>query len=123
MKTEIQITFENDYIKIIANGEKDFDIVKKIWSRAVETCVTNDCYKILGISNSTKAVSITDGYKHSELFRELGINYKYRIAWVELNSKMIENTQFIETVLQNRGLPGKLFKNIEDAKNWLLNDF
>ena len=74
-------------VKIISNGEKSFDLAKKVWSRAVETCVTHNCYKILGI------------------------------AWVELNSKVIEKHHFIETVLQNHGLPGKLFKNIKEVKN------
>ena len=122
MKTEIEVTFENDYIKIITIGEHNLDIARKIWSKAVETCVSHNCYKILGIANTTKPISILDGYDHSELFRELGINHKYRIAWVELNSKVIEKYKFIETVLQNRGFPGKLFKDIKEAKNWLFND-
>lgn len=77
IKTEIEVTFENDYVKIISNGEKNLDLAKKIWSRAVETCVTNDCYKILGIANTTKPISTMDGYYHHKLFRELGLNYKY----------------------------------------------
>jgi len=122
MKTEIKVTFENNYVKIITNGEHNFDIAKKIWSTAVETCASHNCFKILGIANTTIPMSTVDGYNHAELFSEMGIDNKYQIAWVEKNSKVIEKYQFIETVLRNRGFPGKLFKDIKDAKNWLFND-
>ena len=122
MKTEIEVTFENDHVKIITSGEHSIDTARKVWSKAVETCVAQNCYKILGISNSTIPVSTIDGYDHADLFRELGINHKYRIAWVEQNSNMVEEYRFVETVLQNRGLPGKLFKDIKEARNWLFND-
>ena len=122
MKTEIEVTFENDYVKIIFNGEKNLDLAKKVFSRVVETCVTHNCYKILGIANTIKPISTIDMFDVKDLFYELGLNYKYRIAWVELNPKVIEKIRFNETVLQNRGLPGKLFNNINEAKNWLLND-
>ena len=122
MNTEIEITFENDYVKIIFNGEKNFDLAKKVFSRAVETCVAHNCYKILGVANTTKPISTIEGFDLKDLFHELGLNYKYRIAWVELNPKVIEKIRFNETVLRNRGLPGKLFKDINEAKYWLLND-
>ena len=122
MKTEIEVTFENDYVKIIFNGEKNLDLAKKVFSRAVETCVTHNCCKILGIANTTKPISTIEMFDVKDLFNEFGLNYKYRIAWVELNPKVIEKIRFNETVLQNRGLPGKLFKDINEAKNWLLND-
>ena len=93
-----------------------------MFSRAVETCVAHNCYKILGVANTTKPISTIEGFDLKDLFHELGLNYKYRIAWVELNPKVIEKIRFNETVLRNRGLPGKLFKDINEAKYWLLND-
>jgi hypothetical protein len=57
--------------------------------------------------------------EHADLFRRLGIDSKYRIAWVELNPLVHEAASFTEVVLSNRGLPGKLFNNPEDAKHWL----
>ena len=122
MKAEFKFTFKKNYVEIIVNGEPSFELTDKLWSGAVEFCIANDCYRILGIANATKPISITNGYNHHEVFRKLGINHKYRMAWVELNldSKVIENYQFTETVLQSRGLPGKLFVDVEEAKKWLL---
>ena len=122
MKAEFKFTFKKNYVEIIVNGEPSSDLTDKLWSEAVEFCVANDCYRILGIANAAKPISIVNGYNHHEVFLKLGINHKYRIAWVEMNldSTVIENYQFIETVLINRGLPGKLFEDVEEAKNWLL---
>ena len=122
MENEFKVTFENDYVKVISNGEKNSDFAKKVWARTVEICLANNCYKILGIANTTKPISISEGYNHHEFFPKLGINYKFRIAWVELNSAFLENTRFIETVLNNRGLPGKMFTDIDEAKKWLLTE-
>ena len=122
MKTEIEVTFENDYVNIIFNGEKNLDLAKKVFSRAVETCVTHNCYKILGIANTTKPISTIEMFDFNDFINELGFNYKYRMAWVELNPKVFEIIRFNETVLKNRGIPGKLFNDINEAKNWLLND-
>ena len=57
-----------------------------------------------------------------ELFQRLGITHKYRIAWVELNPKTSATTPFIETVLSNRGFPGRLFSDASKAKKWLLKE-
>ena len=70
MKTEIKVTFENNYVKIITNGEHNFDIAKKIWSTADETCVSHNCYKILGIANTTKPLAsiINQHHENTSLF-------------------------------------------------------
>ncbi len=60
-----------------------------------------------------------DGYDHAEMFRELGITGEFRIAWAELSDDAREATRFVETVLSNRGMPGKLFSSEEDARRWL----
>ncbi len=63
---------------------------------------------------------VLDGYRHADLFRKLGIGRKYKIAWVELNEDAKDATYFIDTVLFNRGLPGRLFDTVLEATEWLL---
>ena len=122
MKHELIITFEKTFVQVISNGEKSYQSSSKIWPTVVKVCKENNCFKILGIATTTKPPSTTDSVRHSELFHELDINIKYQIAWVELNPEAFESIKFIETVLYNRGLPGKLFKDIDEAKTWLLSD-
>jgi hypothetical protein len=120
MKNEFVITFEKDHIKVISNGDKDYNSASKLWSAIKEKCEEHNCFKVLGIANSEKYFDTMEAFSHAELFSELGIKHKYRIAWIELNPKAIETVKFIETVLSNRGLPGRVFPNEEEAREWLL---
>lgn len=114
------ITFEGDHIRVESHGEKNIDWSRKLWAAVVEACVENDCYKVFGISESQNVMSIMDGFDHVSLFRELGINTKYRIAWVESNPAAVKTVKFIDAALFNRLLPGRVFKTEAEAKTWLL---
>ena len=122
MKKEIIITFEGAYVQVVANGDKDFEYATELWTSVVKACQQYDCLKILGISTTGKPLKTMEAYQHAELFRELGLTHDYRIAWVELNPDAYETTYFVETVLVNRGFPGRLFEDEVQAKKWLLDD-
>ena len=120
MQNELTVTFEGDHIHVIADGDKDFEFSEKLWSTVAELCRKHNCFNVLGVANSSKSVEAMEGYDHARLFEELGIGYRYRIAWVELNPAAQDMASFIETVLINRGLPGKVFSSVDDAEKWLL---
>lgn len=122
MGHELKITFKGKYIEIISNGEKSYQSSLRLWASALKVCKENDCFKVLGIATSSKAPSTIDSYKHGELLHNFNVDYKYKIAWVELNPEEFEGIEFLENVLVNRGLNVKLFENIETAKVWLLNE-
>ena len=120
MQAEFTISFEDDYVKVVSTGDKNLAVARQVWAAIAETCQKHDCYDVLGLSNSEKPVTITEGYAHAELFRDLGITSGYRIAWVELNPDGRDVLEFTETVLLNRGLPGRLFESEKAAIEWLL---
>jgi hypothetical protein len=120
MKHELIITFENDYVQIISNGEKSFESSLKIWTNAVKVCQKHNCFKVLGVASSTKMHTTIESYQHGALFHQINIDHKFKIAWVELNPDAISSIKFIETVLLNRGYNVKLFQDVEEAKTWLL---
>jgi hypothetical protein len=119
MTGTMKITFEGDHIRAESRSAKSIEWSREFWPAVVEACVKNDCYKVLGISESLTIMPIMDGFDHVELFRELGINTKYRIAWVELNPDALKTVRFVDAALFNRLLPGRLFKTEEEAKKWL----
>jgi len=119
MTDTMTITFEGDHIRAESRSEKSIEWARKFWTAVVEACVENDCYKVLGISESLTVMPIMDGFDHVELFRELGINTKYRIAWVELNPDALKTVRFVDAALFNRLLPGRLFMTEEEARKWL----
>lgn len=120
MKNELVITFEGDYIQIISNGEKNYEFSRRVWSGAVVACEKFDCYDVLGIADTTIPLTASEGYEHADLFEQLGIDSKYRIAWVEKNAEAYQAVYFVETVLFNRGFPGRVFLDEAEAKEWLL---
>jgi hypothetical protein len=122
MEDQFEITYEGNCIKVQLQGNEDLGVASCLWPQILEACKDNDCFKVLGIAETTNPLGTMDAYNHAELFNKLGINHQYRIAWVELNPEAYEATQFAETVLKNRGLPGRLFADVSEAKQWLLNE-
>jgi len=119
MTNRMTISFEGDHVRAESYGEKSLAWSRKLWAAIVEACEANDCYKVLGVAESSKAVSIMEGFDHIALFRELGISTKYRIAWVELNPSAVKTLRFIDAALFNRMLPGRAFRTEEEARSWL----
>ena len=120
VEREIIITFEGEYVKVIANGFKDLDFATELWTGVVEVCRENNCLNVLGLSNTTRPLRTMEAYKHADLFRELGVDHNFRIAWVELNPEAVETIHFVETVLVNRGFTANVFEDELQARNWLL---
>ena len=119
MNKTMNITFEGDHIRAESRGDKSIEWSRELWPAIVKACEANDCYKVLGISGSLTVMPIMDGFDHVELFRELGIDTKYRIAWVDSNPDSHKTLRFVDAALFNRLLPGRLFMTEEDAKKWL----
>lgn len=122
MDANFTISFEGDHIKVLSDGDKNLEFATGLWSAVADACKEHDCFKVLGIADSTSPMPVVEGYQHAELFRKLGITRNYRVAWVELNQDAKDATYFIETVLFNRGLPGRLFDSVAAAIDWLLSD-
>ena len=121
MNIHFEVTFAGDYVKVRSEGEKNFDVATKVWTAVSKTCEAHQCFKVLGISRSTIPISTIEGFSLYELFRDLGITAKYRIAWVEFDPEATKNLHFAETVLQNRiSSRIRVFSNLEEAQNWLL---
>jgi len=122
MTNSMTISFEGDHVRAESYGEKSLAWSKKVFAAIVDACEANDCYRVLGIAESTKPVTILEGFDHVALFRELGISTKYRIAWVELNPSAVKTVRFVDAALFNRLLPGRVFLTEDDAKAWLFGD-
>lgn len=122
MRNKMEVTFEGDHIRVISDGEKDYAFQQRLWSEVVATCQQHDCYRILGIANTTVPLEVAEGYDVARLFRDLNITHKYRIAWVEKNQDARGLVEFVVTVLMNRGLPGRSFTDESAARKWLFED-
>lgn len=122
MPNSFTITLEDDHILVIANGDKDMDFVKRLWARVSSLCQENNCFNVLGISRTSTPLEALDAFEYARTYRELGIDERYRIAWVELEPDASDMASFIETVLANRGYGDRSFSNEVEAREWLFGE-
>jgi hypothetical protein len=120
MENKLVVTFEDDHVLVKADGDKDYRYMDTLWREVAATCEQNGCYNVLGIANTTTPVEAVEGYDLPTIFRELRIGQHYRIAWFEKNQDARAMIEFVVTVLNNRGMPGRLFDTEAEARQWLL---
>ena len=122
MQAEFEVSFEGDYVKVIEKGDQHIQVATDLWAAVAAECKKRGCFKVFGVSTTDEPLPTIDGYQHADLFKSLGIDHRYRIAWVEENPEAVDGLHFAETVLINRGLPGRLFSSKDTALDWLLNE-
>ena len=120
MTGKFSISFKGEFIEVLSDGDKDIEFALKLWTAVSEACEQRDCYKVLGIANTAKPLDTFDGFGHAELFQDLNLLGRLRIAWVEQNTSTLKEIYFVETVLRNRGAEARLFEDVQQAKSWLL---
>jgi len=121
MNYQLKIERKGEYLSVQASGKLTYEIALDAWRRIVNSCEVHQCFNVLGVQNMDNPMTTMEAYDHQKIFAEAGVTHKMRIAWVDLNPATYDATWFVETVLLNRGLVnGRLFTNVNDAKQWLL---
>ena len=116
------ITFEGDHLRAEIEAEKSIAWAQQFWGDIVEACKKHNSYNVLGLSYSMTPMPFLDAYDHIQMFRELGIDSKYRIAYVELNPQAVEIVRYVSDAFFNRGIPARLFDTEDEARAWLFGD-
>ncbi|MCE3253896.1 MAG: hypothetical protein K0Q67_2916 [Cellvibrio sp.] len=112
---------QENYLHVDVRGVGSYDSALALWSKVAQACEQYQCFNILGEQYLIETVSTTEAFDHPALFKKAGINFKHRIAWIDKNPRTRETTAFIRDVLTNRSIGyGKLFNDVETAKQWLL---
>ncbi len=108
------------YVRIEAE-QASAEFSRQFFSAIAAACQEHNCYNVLGESFATRPMSTTEAFEHAEIFREVGITPRHRLAWVSHTKPVAEQARFVELVLKNRGLiTGFLFETMEQAHQWLL---
>ena len=119
-------TYDPQYrlISIEILGRLDNSMVAKIASETARLAIENNCYLVLNDAReATFSLSTTEIYNLPGLimgiFEDTGISvYKFKRALVFASG--IDDVTFFETVSKNRGHNVTLFRNIDEARKWLL---
>ncbi len=119
-KNYLSVTFHGEFIKVIADGERDIEFISQVWTQVLAAGQKHNCFKVLGIANTTKPVQPIEFMIVAQENAKFEPELKYRIAWVETNHEAHESANFIESYLRNRGFDARLFPDVANAKEWLL---
>lgn len=120
MAFKFDISHSESLIQVHVFGTVDEVAIRQLWAAIVEACDSANCYDILGISELDEPFSASDAFNHHEIFTEVGVELRHRIAWVNKDIESHDILKFTETVLVNRSkLNGGLFQSVDEAKLWL----
>jgi hypothetical protein len=120
VRNKLTVTFEGDHVRVLADGDKDMEFAENLWAQVSSLCEKENCYDVLGVARTSTPLEAMDAYEYARLYRKLGIDARYRIAWVELESHASDIASFIDTVLSDRGYSDRIFPTEEAAREWLL---
>ena len=114
------LTFEQrpDYLHAKVDGEKDsYEISIAYWKEIAAECERRGSAKLLVEEDIVEVVSISEMYS---IATELpGMFYGIAIAFVDRYADQAELNSFGEMVAQNRGVRGRFFVTVGEAKAWL----
>lgn len=123
IKDHVTITphLQENYLHVDVKGVGTYETALAMWSSVVQACEHYQCFNVLGEQYLIDTVTTTEAFDHPALFKKAGINIKHRLAWVDKNPRTRETTAFIRDVLTSRSIGyGRLFNDVESAKQWLL---
>ena len=118
----MEVAFRGTHVEARSIGEKSYQTAEKLWAEITRVCYEHACYRVLGIAESNRQMSVMDSINHQELFKQFGVTPKYKIAWTESNQNEFDKLKNLETILLNRGYRGKVFIDVDEARAWLLQD-
>ena len=122
-ETTVTITphLQEKYLHVDVKGLGTYEAALALWCSVVQACEEHHCFNVLGEQYLMNTVSTTEAFDHPALFKKAGITAKHRIAWVDKNPRTRDTTAFIRDVLTSRSIGyGRLFDDIQTAKEWLL---
>ena len=123
MKYKRKIEFKGNYVQVNISGEVDIQSELESWKKIREECEKHKCYNVLGITGKNiNLYGVMDTYEYPKIFEEVGIDSKYRIAWVNKDPDVYELGKLVVNILKDQGIgySCQTFSNVLDAKEWLL---
>ena len=110
---------EGDYISIIVEGDFALSTLKDLAEDVAKAIEQHGCKRILNDMRLAKLTKgIIDIYNMPKTASTSGIDTRCKRALVV--SEQSSDFHFLETVFLNQGHNVKMFTDIEEAMNWLL---
>lgn len=117
---------DGDLLRVKTSGSDDsLDEVKRYGDAIVAACASNGCTRLLIDELELEyKLDALDTYEYAQHLSAKAPGVLK--AAVVCNSRFVQDAQFWETIVTNRGLHVKIFTSMEDASIWIgcrYNDF
>ena len=125
MEYTIQIIEDQKIIHAIAKGQWDKQTEDLMTHEILGTVVKLGLKKVLLDMREVEFdMSLADIFQRAQELREERVesrafSFKVAIIYVSKDRKTEDNFSFFETAARNRGLPYKIFKELDEAFAWL----
>jgi len=123
MAYRLQIQHFQGYVRIQADGERHADNVAEnalqFWHDLVDVCNGKDSAKVLVVSNVQGKYPAEDALWVNSRLEALGVDRRWKIAFVNFDMESQEDVKFAETINLNRGFWIKVFPDEQTAIAWL----
>ena len=123
MAVQYAIEFADTLIEVRVSGVPDRESVVQMWFDITAACRENECFRVLGLSKTERAIELQDALQYAKIFEKAGVTPEYRIAWVQANPAAFVMIELIVAMVRNRKLAtGEVFKEEVEARRWLAGD-
>ncbi len=116
------ITFEerSDYLYAYVEGEQDnYEISRAYWQEVADRAASVDAKRVMIHENILEPGTFAGVYRLASEIPAMGFG-RARIAFVDPYIEQNEINSFGELVALNRGVKGKVFNDLQEAEDWLL---
>ena len=123
MPYKIKIQEKSDYLRIEISGDRspgqEASEAIEFWSQVAKLCREKNIDNVLTISTLTGRLPTLQAFEIAQSPESFGWDWRFKVAFVDLNEESRQDNLFTETVAVNRGYRAKIFDNEDDAKTWL----
>ncbi|MFC1763075.1 hypothetical protein ACFL6U_13465 [Planctomycetota bacterium] len=119
MSHELSYDSDIDCVILRIQGKVTMELIRKLAPQVASMFEKTNCHRLLNDMRATTIdISITALFNSPKIIDESGIMRNTKRALVVPPS--FEKPEFLENVTRNRGHNLMIFKDIEEAKKWLL---
>ncbi len=119
MSYELQYDSKIDCVILRIQDIVTLEVIRMIAPEVARMCEETGCRRLLNdMSTATINISFLDLYKSPKTMDESGVSRKTKRALVV--PPAFDEPDFLENLTRNRGHDLKIFKDIKEAKQWLL---
>lgn len=121
MPVEFTVEYADSYVEVRVSGVPDRNSIEAMWKDIVRVCGENDCSRVLGVSNTERAIELEHAMDYSNIFDKAGLPQGFRVAWVQTNPAAVVMIELIIEMTRKRFAgEGEVFSDEADALSWLM---